>query len=251
MNYPWSKDIDWKLQSKDRRLYIMRDHNWSFAAWEISKLEKRIKKNSLVVHVDSHFDDVPDGLIVNGLFEAETIEDILKVSRSYDRSSGQTPESNLMHIDNFIWASVGRGTVEEVIFVSRDTLELNDISNVREEYTHCLHSNCKYSSKLFRHTGEFLSSYNKKSFAEYVGNRSAILDLDIDAFNNSDTIGESDFISEATIREYVKGLNDLYSWDLITIAISPDYSGGPTGASYLLDVVLSELGIELTDMEKW
>lgn len=96
-----------------------------------------------------------------------------------------------------------------------------------------------------------MSSYDKKSFAEYIGNRSAILDLDIDAFNNSDIIGDSDFISEATIREYVKGLNELYSWNLITISISPDYSGGATGASYLLDIVLSELEIGLTDMEKW
>ncbi|TKH39076.1 hypothetical protein C1I59_07450 [Paenibacillus polymyxa] len=50
-----------------------------------------------------------------------------------------------------------------------------------------------------------------KSFAEYIGNRSAILDLDIDAFNNSDTIGESDFISEETIRGYIKGLKDFVS----------------------------------------
>ncbi|WP_246021013.1 UPF0489 family protein [Paenibacillus lentus] len=251
MNYPWSKDIDWKLQSKDKRVYIMRDHNWAFAAWEISKIENRIQEGALVVHVDSHFDDVPDGLIVRGLFDAKSKEDIMKVSRSYDRSSGQVPESNLMHIDNFIWASIGRGTVEEVIFVSRDNLELNDISDVREEYADCLPSNCKYSSKLFRHTGEFLNSYDKNSFEEYIGNRSAILDLDIDAFNNTDAIGVSDFVSEAIIREYVKGLNELYIWDLITIAISPDYSGGAAGASYLLDIVLSELGIDLADMEKW
>jgi hypothetical protein len=251
MSYPWSKDIEWKLQSKDKRVYIMRDHNWSFAAWEISKAEDRIQEGSLVVHVDSHFDDVPDGLIVRGLFEAKSKEDIMKVSRSYDRSLGQVPESNLMHIDNFIWASIGRGTIEEVVFISRDNQELNEISDVREEYAHCLPGNCKYSSKLFRHTGEFLNSYNKNSFAEYLGNRSAILDLDIDAFNNSDTMGESDFVPEITIREYVKGLNKLYPWDLITIAISPDYCGGVTGASHLLDIVLNELGITLNDMEKW
>ncbi|ADO55637.1 UPF0489 family protein [Paenibacillus polymyxa] len=119
----------------------MRDHNWSFAAWEVSKIENRIQEGSLVVHVDSHFDDVPDGLVVRGLFEAKSKEDIMKVSRSYDRSLGQVPESNLMHIDNFIWALIGRGTIEEVIFVSRDKLELNVLPDVREEYAHCLPEN--------------------------------------------------------------------------------------------------------------
>ncbi|MFT9369211.1 UPF0489 family protein [Paenibacillus polymyxa] len=164
MNYPWSKDIDWKLQSKDKRVYIMRDHNWSFAAWEVSKIENRIQEGSLVVHVDSHFDDVPDGLVVRSLFETKSKEDIMKVSRSYDRSLGQVPESNLMHIDNFIWASIGRGTIEEVIFVSSDKLELNVLSDVREEYAHCLPENCKYSSKLFPNTEEFLNSYDGEKF---------------------------------------------------------------------------------------
>ncbi|WP_256715984.1 UPF0489 family protein [Paenibacillus odorifer] len=251
MNYPWSKDINWKLQSNDKRIYIMRDHNWAFAAWEISKLEKRIVKNSLVVHVDSHFDDVPDGLIVNGLFEAETVEDIINVSRSYDRSLGQTPESNLMHIDNFIWASIGRGTVDEVIFVSRDNQELNQVADLRHFYSDKLPVSCNYRTQLFVNTQDFLERYDCESFTDYLGDRTAILDLDIDAFNNTNYIGESDLVPEPIIRQYIKGLKELYSWDLITIAISPDYCGGTEDAAYLLNIVLSEFGVDLEDMIKW
>lgn len=251
MNYPWSKDIDWKLHSKDEKIYIMRDHNWAFAAWEIAKLEGRIHEKSLVVHVDSHLDEVADGILVKGLFEANTKEEIIRVSRSYDRSMGQVPESNIMHIDNFIWASLGKGTIEEVIFVSRDKQELNTLSDLNEFYLKKLPIGCNYKTQLYRDSEEFLRAYDKDAFSKYLGSRTVILDLDIDAFNNSDTMWESDLLPEHKIRDYVRSLKDLYSWDLITIAISPDYCGGTDEASYLLDIVINELGVDLDNFEKW
>lgn len=57
----WEKDVHWKVHTEDKRIYIVRDDNWSFAAWEIAKLDNRILERSLVVHVDAHLDDVPEG----------------------------------------------------------------------------------------------------------------------------------------------------------------------------------------------
>lgn len=42
MRKAWEKDVHWKVYTEDKGIYIMSDHNWSFAAWEIAKLENRI-----------------------------------------------------------------------------------------------------------------------------------------------------------------------------------------------------------------
>lgn len=247
----WEKDIEWKVHTYDKRIHLMRDHNWAFAAWEIMRLEGKVGDKSMVVHVDSHFDDAMDGLIVNGLHDAKTKEEIIAVCRSYDRSLGQVPPSNIMHIDNFIWASVGRGTIEEVIHVSRDKIELNEFSEARQYYADKIPKDCNYRTQLFINCDSFFEAYNSESFSEYVGDRTVILDLDIDAFNNSDTMYEPKLVSENKVRKCIKKLLKLYPWDLITIAISPDYCGGTEDAAYLLDIVLDEFNLKTEDMIKW
>ncbi|MCM3273990.1 UPF0489 family protein [Paenibacillus elgii] len=247
----WKNDIEWKVYTSDKRIHLMRDHNWAFAAWEIAKLEGKVSEKSLVVHVDSHFDDVTDGLLVKGLHDAKTKEEIIAVSRSFDRSLGQVPPSNIMHIDNFIWASVGRCTIEEVIHVSRDKLELNELSELKQPYTDKLPSGCNYRTQLFVNCDSFFEAYNHKRFSEYAGGRTVILDLDIDAFNNSDTMSEPELVPENKVRKYIQELLNLYSWDLITIAISPDYCGGTEEAVYLLNIVLDEFNLRSEDMVRW
>ncbi|SDC48143.1 UPF0489 domain-containing protein [Paenibacillus sp. UNCCL117] len=252
----WEKDINWKLRTKDRRVYLMRDHNWSFAAWEIAKIDNRIKEKSLVVHVDSHLDDVADGALVTNLLSAKTVEEIMKVSESYDRSSGIFNENNIMHIDNFIWASIARRTIEEVIYVSRDKQEVTSIKGLKQNggiESRMIMSNlpfdCNYRHLRYHSIESFLMSFNRDNFTDYVSDRTAILDLDIDVFNESDR--DPMLAPMHVVRESVESLLNLYPWDIITIAISPDFCGGVLEAEFLLENVLGAMKLDVESMEKW
>lgn len=63
----WEHEFDWKIYFPEKRIYIMRQHNWAFASWEIEKIKGNLKNQSLLVHVDAHLDDTPDWVFVNGL----------------------------------------------------------------------------------------------------------------------------------------------------------------------------------------
>lgn len=254
----WEKDINWKVHTTDRRIYIMRDHNWSFAAWEIEKLRGRINEKSLVVHVDAHLDDVPDGVLINNLMSAKTIDQIIELSKSYDRSLGQTSKSNIMRIDNFIWASLARETIEEVIYVSKDKQEvvtLEGIENIHDPESELILSmlpfNFHYRHKRFLSITNFFDSFSQHDFKKIIGDRTAILDLDIDTFNESDQMFEPNLTPFHEVREQVQKLMQLYPWDLVTIAISPEYCGGMLEAELLLENVLRVIDVDLKSTLRW
>ena len=166
----WERDIQWKVYFPKEKTYIMRDHNWAFAAWEIERLKGRLNKSSVLFHVDSHLDDCPDGVLVNGLLEANTVEKILSVAESYDREAGQTSPSNIMQIDNFIWAALARGTIEEVFYISRDkqdVVTLKDLQNQSNASSELilskLPSDCKYRHSKFNDLESFLNLYTPES----------------------------------------------------------------------------------------
>ncbi|AOZ93640.1 hypothetical protein [Paenibacillus crassostreae] len=258
MTLDWEMDINWKVRTQDNRICIIRDHNWSFAAWEIGRLNDQIRNKSLVVHVDAHLDNAIDGALVTGLQEATTIEQIIEVCSSYDSSLGQTPKSNMMHIDNFIWSSLVRGTIEEVIYVSRDNQELNTIANLSEQndpqtqlVLEKLPPDCNYRTTRFMNIDDFLMSSVAQDLGAYLGERTAILDLDIDVFNDSDRMFDPELIPMHQVREYTKKLYGLYQWDMITIAISPSYCGGILEAQLLLENVLKALDIDVQSTITW
>ncbi|MDQ0496925.1 UPF0489 family protein [Paenibacillus brasilensis] len=259
MNNEWENDVNWKVHTDNKKVYIMREHNWAFAAWELAKLDERIKEQSLVVHVDAHLDDVPDGVLVKNLLEAKTESEILSLSQGHDYTTGSlSSESYLMRIDNFIWASLARKTIEEVIYVSRYRDDIFTLEELREEETQLsklirskLPINFNYKHQRFREIDDFLHAFDQDSFSKKVGNRSAILDLDLDVFNEVDDTIEPVITPLFQVRDQVERLLNLYPWDIITIAISPIYCGGHSEAELLLDNVLKVMNIEITDLSKW
>src|SRR5699024_10056594 len=58
----------WKIKYPERNIYIMRDHNWAFSAWEIARLNKTIMTNVRLLHVDFH-DDYFDPELDIGIIE--------------------------------------------------------------------------------------------------------------------------------------------------------------------------------------
>lgn len=259
MRKAWENDVHWKVHTEDKRIYIMRDHNWSFAAWEIAKLDNRIRERSLVVHVDAHLDDIADGVLVDNLQTANTMDEVLNVSRGNDYINGVELDSTYtMGIANFIWASLARNTIEDVIYVSNDKNEILTLEELADEETQLsrlilskLPNDFRYKNERFRGIDEFLNEYNQDTFRDRVGDKSAILDLDIDIFNESDDLINPILTPMFQVREYVEKLLALYPWDLITIAISPVYCGGSLEAELLLDNVLRATSVDLTKISNW
>lgn len=99
----------------------------------------------------------------------------------------------------------------------------------------------RYQHERFRGIDEFLNEYNNNTFRNRVGDKSAILDLDIDIFNEAD----DDLINPVLTPLF------QYPWDLITIAISPIYCGGSLEAKLLLDNVLRATNIDITKISNW
>lgn len=51
-------------------------------AWEIERQKGNLCKDSLLLHVDNHFDDVPNGLNVPGVLTAQSREEIMSLIRT-------------------------------------------------------------------------------------------------------------------------------------------------------------------------
>nr|WP_241735073.1 UPF0489 family protein [Paenibacillus alvei] len=231
----------------------MREHNWAFAAWEIEKLKGSLKNKSLLVHVDSHLDDIADGVLVPNILNANSEEEIIRAAKTEDYSKGCSSDKNMLKIENFIWPSIARGTVEEVLYVSRDKLDvlsLEKLENSDYEIVSILPTNFSYKYARYMSTREFLNRYTPEEFQKFVGDRTAILDLDIDCFNLSDN-DPPIIMPIDQIREEVHGLKDLYPWDVVTIAISPLNCGGDLIADTILTTVLNEFDFIINTAENW
>ncbi|MDG0875188.1 UPF0489 family protein [Paenibacillus thiaminolyticus] len=255
MRSEWEYNVNWKVHTCDKRISIIRDHNWAYAAWEIARIERRINEKSLLVHVDAHLDDTPDGVLVKNATEAKTIEEIIEACSGYDYINGEISDSNLMQVANFIWPSLARKTIEEVIYVSRDQLEVCTVEELikqdRSDILSKLPSDFSYNHKRFESMDLFFDEFDKSSFNEYVAGRTVILDIDIDIFNETDNIVYPTLTPMHAIRGYTQKLINLYPWDLITIAISPVYCGGSDEAELILGNVLKGMNPELINMNKW
>lgn len=254
----WFHEFDWKVCMPDRRIYIMRQHNWAFAAWEIEKRKGNLRSQSLLVHVDAHLDDTPDGVFVNGLHDAKSIEEIMAVAQGHDYQSGEVCPPDCMQIDNFIWASVARDTIGETIFVSHQAEEVLTLEILQHEATHKRNENCQniiarlpdgcsYKHQRYWDIDSFLENIDREIF---MTKQTKILDIDLDYFNVSEN--ETPRLqSIQEIRAALRALRELCQWDVITVAISPEYCGGTEEAAYLLDAFLQEFAINVTEAQKW
>lgn len=216
------KDMDgtWKIAYPKRNIYIMRDHNWAFSAWEISRLNKKIEPRARLLHVDFHDDYL------------EPIEDIKELTTKQDALN----IGEKLEIFEFIKASQGTGTIKDVYMIG-------DYDRPPGEVFH------SYTLNQFEHEHrmEFFSPENQ----------SIILDLDLDFFNlhayqsiennyNSNPFRYSDEFIKKHLERF-KQYDDEGCWDLITVSISPEHCGGDQTAQQLLEIFLNSF--ELNDEE--
>ncbi|GAB0168169.1 hypothetical protein LSPCS325_16060 [Lysinibacillus sp. CTST325] len=162
-----------------------------------------------------------------------------------------------------------RNTIGDVIYISDDSLdELNeeslrnivnnssqkcfryDVDNVL--FKRLLLNLTKSKKKIVRYQSLEEHEYEKDQFLESVNDKYTILDLDLDYFNDSDKYNSDSKLKtkDQTVRNlmYLKNLTD---WDVITIALSPEYCGGEDECSYLFELFLECFGIDKNELVDW
>jgi hypothetical protein len=87
--------------------------------------------------------------------------------------------------------------------------------------------------------------------------KSVILDLDLDyfAYHTLNETGHNDYKLRdiETIKNELNRIKSLYDWDLITVALSPEWYhiGGPENAQIVLDLFLEVFGLDITQGKDW
>lgn len=242
----------------------MRDHNYAFSSWEIERLKGKIELNSTLIHVDSHLDDLPEAIEIVGILDKiNSFEEAIKLGEKFDYSRGTSPDRIYMHIDNFIWPAIMRNTVGNVIYISDDSkTELNK-KKLRLE----IEKDPKNDKPIVRKLFENLLRYDKnisrlksiedfeQSINDFLLNlelSKTILDIDLDYFNDSDSFDSNPKLrSEEQIIKNLQYLKQLTNWDVITVALSPEYCGGEEACNYLLDLFLTSFKIDKEELIDW
>lgn len=232
----------------------MKHHNWAFVAWDLARDRGWIQDNATLFHVDQHLDAAIDGAMVPGLLQAKGLKELSSLTES------KLGNETIVGIDNFIWAGFARKTIQTIVYVSPEKQdELFDIES------HSLYLQKHLPKKrIEKLRGIHWDSLEMLEFAKrenlmdlYTEGHSLILDLDLDffAFESKTESGHTCYILKDTeeIRRDLRSLRTMYSWDTITVALSPQdwYIGGPDNAEYVLKLFLEEFQVDLTQGKDW
>ena len=153
----------------EKRIFISRDHNWAFAAWEIGRIRSYIQAGATIIHIDSHLD------FAEPQYEVRNID-----------SEGEAIKfGQKLQIDEFIIPAQSNGTIGEVLIISDDSERLYEETAVQRAFT-LNHYEHEYRSKWYEDTN----------------GKSVILDLDLDFFNyNKDYDGEGILPTEENMKK--------------------------------------------------
>lgn len=263
----WLKNDNWKMKHNKKEIYLMVNHKWAFVVWEFAKIDNIINENSLLIHVDSHLDDVPEIARDERYFSARKKEDILSLA-NYIRTEEDDENFSLnyeLRMDNFIFPSFLRHTIQDIIYVCDQDLEeisIEDINNAANNL------NVETQDKS-GDIGDFIKCYEQInghektiqrffSVEEYLDEvkslpkeQTKILDLDLDYFNDSNNVFEPNLKSDDTIKSNLKELKEQCEWDIITVALSPRYCGGDENCLHILELFLEVFELDPSDFNAW
>lgn len=238
---------DYKIYFPERGIFISGNHNWAFAAWELSKMYGETQ-NATLIHVDGHLDDTWDGVEVEGLHDIKNQADVYKVAES-------------LQIDNFIWAAFSTDAINNVIYVTRKTnrfqshdpfdfsewdLESKEFENLKTQM-----NRKPYKGERFETIEELALNFRNSNLSNYFINKKIILDLDLDYFNLSDDLLEPNIMSDKLIRDNLLSLREMYDWDLITVALSPTFCGNDYLCWRIYEIFLEVFSLDLKEAEIW
>lgn len=262
-------DKEFVLKHTTLPIYLMIDHKWSFIIWEYLKLNKELD-NACLVHVDTHLDDVPELVTEEYIMSASTVEELKSIIYFKNDENSSRYE---LRCDNFLIPSFLRDTIQDIIYVSnpenesecaRQEISIEDIYNYQYSNQSYIHHSGNVSEYTLSKCHEYIQGKNK-SIKRYLGtqeflnskenhfrkNQQKILDLDLDFFNNSNTYFEAELQNEEQIQSQLLLLKKMTEWDLITVAVSPGYSGEEVHWRYLVAQFLNVFEINEDDFEIW
>ncbi|WP_340373312.1 UPF0489 family protein [Peribacillus sp. FSL E2-0218] len=251
----WKEDDNWKIVFPEKKIFIMKHHNWAFIAWDIAREKGWIKDNSTLFHVDQHLDAAIDGATVPEVLNKNGLKELSKITQNiYSNGS-------YVGTDNFIWAGFARKTIQNVIYVSPEdpnddlfdtelqSLYLQDhLSQKRIE---------QFAGYHWRSMETFECSQKEKMNDIFTKGNTLILDLDLDffAFKTETDSGHNSYIlkDKEEIQRNLRVLKSMYVWDAITVAISPEdwHIGGPDNAEFVLNLFLEEFEVDLSQGRDW
>ncbi|KMM37933.1 UPF0489 family protein [Guptibacillus hwajinpoensis] len=250
----WKNNDGWKKVFPKERIFLMKHHNWAFIAWDLALDKGWVNKNATLFHIDQHLDAAIDGAQVPGLLKATGLKELS------DLTASTLGNDRIVGIDNFIWAGVARETIQRILYVSPE--ENEDLFN-QELHLQEL-KDCLLEERIEQHWGMQWESIEMLEFAKkrnllniFTKDNSLILDLDLDyfAFGSQNESGHTIYKlkNREEIQTDLRCLKNLYSWDAITIAISPEdwYIGGQDNAEYVLNLFLEEFHLDLTEARDW
>ncbi|MFC5701105.1 UPF0489 family protein [Cohnella faecalis] len=242
-------DNDYRICFPKRNIFISRNHQWAFAAWQLGARSGALNGGATLLHVDAHLDDTWDGVIAEGLHEMKDSDDIMKVA-------------GRLEIDNFIWAGFAAGTIDHIVYVcpkgiddsdpfdlSSWNLEGEQLKPVKE-----LLARKEYRGRRFESIAAFKGECEKIGGIPLSSDleRPVILDLDLDVFKLRPELPEDGELTPVhQIKEELRFLRDSHEYDMVTVAISPSFCGGDTNGEFLLRMFLETFGLELSEAETW
>ncbi|UAL46797.1 UPF0489 family protein [Sutcliffiella horikoshii] len=211
----------WKIKYPKRKIYLMRDHNWAFSAWEISRLNGEILPGARLLHVDFH-DDYWDP---EETIEINTEQDAILAGKK-------------LNIAEFIKAAESTGTIKDVYMIG--------------DYSMATQKKVVHSYSYYQFENEHRLNFFQPE------NQSFILDLDLDFFNihahNSISAYNSNpyLYSDEYIKKHLERFKQYVDcWDIITVCISPEHCGGNEAAQHLLDLFLEVFELTNEPFIKW
>lgn len=227
----WMSNEKWR--KKVNNIYIMRNHNFAFSAWEIERIKDGVPKYVTLVHVDSHLDDGSESVNIPGILEEiSSPKEAILIAEEFDYSNDNIPNRPYMRIDNFIWPAIMRNTIGDVIYISDDSLdELNEeslkniVNNSSQKcfrydedevlFERLLMHLIESKKGIVRYQSLEEHEYEKEQFLKSVNDKYTILDLDLDYFNNSNKYNsDSKLESKDQIVRNLMYLKNLTDWDV-------------------------------------
>ncbi|WP_121615793.1 UPF0489 family protein [Virgibacillus halodenitrificans] len=224
-----------KVFFPEKNIYLMDNHKWAFYIWELARKKSVISPNATLIHVDAHLDDCP--------FVLQDNPEYLEIK---ELSSLKRFTENHVTYDTFIWPAFGRGTINNIIYVSDYPNEpFQDwATNYVEGRT--------YEGLRLRSMPHFQKAAESGLVEPYVNDNSLILNLDLDFFNEEDFYGENPKLkTDNEVFSSLTYLKNVYNWDLITVALSPECCGGEEAAKHLLDIFVDVFDIDLAKSLSW
>ncbi|MCP8969199.1 UPF0489 family protein [Ectobacillus ponti] len=261
----WREDRSWKVVFPEQHVFLLREHNWGFIAWEHALEQGWTTRNATVFQLDNHMDDAYDGAIVPGVIEAKSARELYPLTREV------LGHQKIVGMDNYLFAAFARETIQKVVYVcpkhkSVKDREPLDLSRWEEKDIASLQSALP-EGRLELYRGKHLLSIEDlqkyeqdEGYLPYLdgqsrADHSVILSIDFDIFTEYLEMvkepGDVKLKDEETIREQMRYIKNAYQWDVITVALSPWYVGGEENAEIILRLFLEEFGLNLGQAQDW